>query len=284
MHDPLLRSNYKENTDNVCSTRRESAQQSSSSSDDGVWEDVIEASIKETRPLSTHPSSVGSIRSSSRKQKPVYKKTHTTSSPRRSSTTPISLRHLPPRNIVVNGALQGAWFTLQYLFDIFSTAILLLRKPLSFVVFLWLLTFMIARISPILQATFAPLCYLPGLYGSRFCRPPATHEEKSPQWADYPKLINVQSATFEQLLDESAGGSGLSLEIKKAEMATADLATLVRVSDLKSRELLADTLVEFVNDAKATGSGLQRLSARIGGAVDRYVVRFIHTIFSFIVL
>jgi hypothetical protein len=92
----------------------------------------------------------------------------------------------------------------------------------------------------------------------------------------------VESATFGHLLDESAGGSGLSLEIKTAQMATEDLVTLVLVSDLNSRDMLADTLFKFVNDAKHTGSGLQRLSSRIGGAVDRYVFRFDRIIFSFI--
>lgn len=67
------------------------------------------------------------------------------------------------------------------------------------------------------------------------------------------------------------GGSGLSLEIKKAEMATIDLGTLVRVSDLKSRDLIAESLGEFVEDAKNTGRGLQKLSSKVGGAVDRYV-------------
>lgn len=132
---------------------------------------------------------------------------------------------------------------------------------------------MLARITPTLHGMFAPLCYLPGLHGSRFCQPVrVSGQERSPKWADFPRLVDMQSATFEQLLDEASEGSGLSLEIKKAEMATADLTTLVRVSDLKSRDLLADVLVEFVNDAKKAGSGLQRLSSRIGGAVDRYVL------------
>jgi hypothetical protein len=82
--------------------------------------------------------------------------------------------------------------------------------------------------------------------------------------------VNVQSATFEQLLDESVGGSGLALEIKKAEMATSDLITLIRVSELRSRQVLADTLAEFVEDAKKTGRGLQRLNAKVGSAVDGY--------------
>jgi hypothetical protein len=58
------------------------------------------------------------------------------------------------------------------------------------------------------------------------------------------------------------------LEIKKAEMATTDLVTLVRVSDLKSRDMLADLLARFVDDAKKTGRGLQKLSSKVGGAVD----------------
>jgi hypothetical protein len=93
-------------------------------------------------------------------------------------------------------------------------------------------------------------------------------KELPPRWADYPKLVDVQSSTFEQLLDESVGGSGLALEIKKAEMATVDLNTLVRVSNLKSRDLIAETLSEFVEDAKKTGRGLQKLSSKVGGAVD----------------
>jgi hypothetical protein len=274
--------------------RREFVQRSpSDDDDDSVWDDV-ETSIKDpeeeqTRPLLTTPSPSGSIRSFPRKRKPVYKTTYTASSSRRPPATLISSRQPRPPVIVrkeeiIDGALQGAWFTLQYLFDIFSTAIRLLRIPLGWMVFLWLLALIIARISRTLQPTFAPLCHLPGLYGSRFCRPPDIHgKEKLPKWADYPKLIDVQSITFEHLLDGSAGGSGLSLEIKKAQIATADLATLVRVSNLKSRDLLADSLVEFVNDAKYTGSGLQRLSSRIGGAVDRYVLRFVYIIFSFIV-
>lgn len=81
----------------------------------------------------------------------------------------------------------------------------------------------------------------------------------------------MESKTLESLLDEMVEGPGLALEIKKAEMATSDLATLVRVSDLKSREFLADSLSEFVKDARKVGRGLTRFSSKVGGTVDRYV-------------
>jgi hypothetical protein len=51
-------------------------------------------------------------------------------------------------------------------------------------------------------------------------------------------------------------------------MIMLDLRILVRVSNLKSRDLIAESLTEFVEDAKKTGRGLQKLSSKVGGAVD----------------
>lgn len=50
--------------------------------------------------------------------------------------------------------------------------------------------------------------------------------------------MNAQSLTFEQLLDSSVGGSGLSLDLKKAEMAISDLVVLVKFSKLSSKDVL----------------------------------------------
>ena len=69
----------------------------------------------------------------------------------------------------------------------------------------------------------------------------------------------------------SIGGTTLSLDIKKTEMATKDLVTVVKSSDLRSKNLLADALVAFIGDARDTGRGLQTLNARINSAVDRFV-------------
>lgn len=91
----------------------------------------------------------------------------------------------------------------------------------------------------------------------------------APRWADYPRLVDVQSASVEQLLDDSVGGSALSLNVKKAEMATSDLVTLIRISNLQSKDLLAESLSSFVDHARLTGRGLQKLSSKVGGAVDQ---------------
>ena len=120
------------------------------------------------------------------------------------------------------------------------------------------------------MAIRVPFCQIPVLSRMMSC---ALNQVDVPLWADYPRLVEVQSSSFEQLLDESVGGSELSLEIKKAEMVTSDLVTLVRFSDLKGREVIANMLQDFVSDAKLTGRGLHKLSSRIGGAVDRYLPR-----------
>jgi hypothetical protein len=83
--------------------------------------------------------------------------------------------------------------------------------------------------------------------------------------------LNVEGKTFESLLDETVEGPGLALEFKMAEMAASDLATLVRVSKLNSREVLADSLSEFGKDARKVGRGLTRFSSKVGDTVDRYV-------------
>ncbi|KAJ3996835.1 hypothetical protein F5050DRAFT_1807353 [Lentinula boryana] len=176
----------------------------------------------------------------------------------------------------IAGISEITRFTLCYLGDVLGGGIQLLRKPLSFLVFLLLLALITSRISSALQKAFKPLCIVPGIGSSALCRTdhasvklPKSKGNLSPQWADYPSLMNAQSLTFEQLLDDSVGGSGLALDIKKAEMATSDLATLVKFSKLTSKELLAETLSGFVEDARRTGRGLQRLGSKVGGAVDQ---------------
>ena len=86
--------------------------------------------------------------------------------------------------------------------------------------------------------------------------------------ADYPRLVALQTKTFDQLLDKDVENKGLALEVKKAEMASHDLITLVRVSDLRSRDRIAERLGQFAEDAKRAGESLHSLGAKVQGAVD----------------
>jgi hypothetical protein len=159
----------------------------------------------------------------------------------------------------------------------FGLVLRLAQKPIAALLVLYLLSFLGSYAADQVRQTFAPLCFIPGMSATPLCTRPApnTGAPGAPgapgpaQWANFTRLAEVQGRTFEELLADASGGSALALEIKQAEMATADLATLVRVSRLTSRDLIADALLEFVEDARKAGRGLQKFNAKVGGAVDR---------------
>ncbi|KAG2747936.1 hypothetical protein P692DRAFT_20735985 [Suillus brevipes Sb2] len=171
----------------------------------------------------------------------------------------------------------GAYHSSFYFLDIILRAMRLMRLPLSVLLFLWLLASTMVRLSTTIRTAFSPMCFLPWVSTSALCTQLVLGSP--PYQVDFVPLMQYQSSMFEQILDGSAGGSGLSLAIRTAEFATADLATLVRSSSLKSRDTLADLLTTFVRDAKKTARSLTKLSSKVGGAVDnimavnRYVMR-----------
>ena len=165
---------------------------------------------------------------------------------------------------------------LCYIADVLVTVLRMMKYPISVTLAILACAYALAIMSNAVRSALAPVCSIPVV--SLLCPaipptapPQPSNPERTPLWADFPGLVNVGSKTLESLLDETAEGPGLALEIKKAEMATSDLATRVRVSNLDSREILADSLSEFVKDARKVSRGLTRFSSRVGGAVDKYV-------------
>ncbi|KAI0258393.1 hypothetical protein BC834DRAFT_835706 [Gloeopeniophorella convolvens] len=162
-------------------------------------------------------------------------------------------------------------------FDVLGTTIRWLKTPISLLLVLYASAYILGLASGSIKTALSPICDIPII--SLACPAPKpskatgkkSERDRTPKWADFPSLLNVESKTLEALLDETVEGPGLALEIKKAEMATSDLATLVRVSKLNSRDILAEFLSEFVKDARQVGRGLTRFSSRVGGAVDNII-------------
>ena len=193
---------------------------------------------------------------------------------------PLSPKQAPDHperqpNAIRDAMVKGTVFTGRYLLDTFRNAIYLLCWPISILLCLWFLSLIIPRISQMVQQLSQPLCILPGTSKFTMCKVSNDLNNNIstfvPQWADYPKLVEVQSKTFEHLLQRPVGGSAMSLELKKAEMATSDLITRIRISDLKAKNMLAESLGEFLRDARKMGRGLQKLASKVNGAVDRCV-------------
>jgi hypothetical protein len=171
---------------------------------------------------------------------------------------------------------------LSYVAEVFTAVVRIMKFPISIALAVMVCAYALTLMSEAIKSALAPICAIPVV--SLLCPAPkprvTSHlpnsRHRTPQWGDFPSLLNVESKTLEALLDETVEGPGLALEIKKAEMATSDLVTLVRVSKLNSRETLADSLNEFVKDARKVGRGLTRFSSRVGGAVDKYVYILLH--------
>ncbi|CUS07528.1 unnamed protein product [Tuber aestivum] len=87
-------------------------------------------------------------------------------------------------------------------------------------------------------------------------------------YADFPTLMNIESS-FEKIVDSAAGGSALARVMKQSEMAVSDLSTVVRYSELKCKETLAERLDVFAKDAKGNVRALQGFGSKVGGVLDQ---------------
>ena len=183
-----------------------------------------------------------------------------------------SHREQPATELIKDYATPIFGYTLKVASDAFHFSRRIFSLALGMTM-LWLLFSMMKS-----QHVFfaQPVCSLPIV--SRmipFChweafKEPSSHVSagRPVRWADYPNLVDLQTRTFEQLLDENIGNRGLASEVKKAEMASNDLITLVRASGLRNKHQIAERLSKFVDDTRGTGRSLHSLGSKIHGAVD----------------
>jgi hypothetical protein len=258
------------------------------------WEDI---SDEESRPPFEPPFTVdtptnsfrsasrsSASRSSARRRKPKATSPrrnahgdHRLRGPREPTPGPPSHRPADVQGPGLLVALPSPADVLCYISDILGTVFRVLKIPISLVLATIACIYVLSLASGAIRTALAPICSIPII--SLACPSlepikPKPIPRSVPRRPDFPTLINVGGKSLEALLDEAVEGPGLALEIKKAEMATSDLATLVRVSNLNSREVLADTLGKFVKDARKAGRGLTRFSSRVGGAVDKCVILY----------
>ncbi|KAJ2921944.1 hypothetical protein H1R20_g15150, partial [Candolleomyces eurysporus] len=161
--------------------------------------------------------------------------------------------------------------------------ILLLFLVISLVIifFIFLVASFLNGVSSALLSIFSPIHYGPGFSLTAMCKwvtymtslpTGSAYDPRKVMWAVYPGLVEIQSRRFEQLIDDiltsGTSGTSLSLHIKKAEMATADLVALVRLSKLPSKISLVKTLSDFERDARIAEESLHKLDSEVNGAID----------------
>ena len=152
----------------------------------------------------------------------------------------------------------------------------MMKYPISITLAIIACAYALAIMSDPIRSALAPMCSIPVV--SLVCLAPAgssrpSNSECSPLWADFRKLVKVESEALEFFIDETVEVFALALEIEKAGMTASDLVTRVRVSNMDEREILIESLSEFEKGARKVSHGLTRFIFRVGSSVDRYVDR-----------
>ncbi|KAJ3572792.1 hypothetical protein NPX13_g4926 [Xylaria arbuscula] len=136
-------------------------------------------------------------------------------------------------------------------------------------------------------ASLQPICRIPGVsfLDIPFCTDDTAGSgpRQKAQPVAFDELMNVQSQ-FEKVLEDSAQGVSLPMDMKRAEASVRDLRTLVKYSDLPSREELVLEFDGYINSIRSIVNDLQSFNTHVGGAVDsvisinRWTSRYIDSI------
>lgn len=138
-------------------------------------------------------------------------------------------------------SINHAHSIMSWLFDVLRGALKILKTPISYLLAVWLLfgLGLMARnlITTSIYASLSPICRIPGtsLLNLPFCPVHlAGSSNGPPPPVEFDRLMTVQ-ANFEKVLEESAGGASLPLDMKRGEASIRDLRQLVRYSQLHSK-------------------------------------------------
>ncbi|KAI0023806.1 hypothetical protein F4780DRAFT_24257 [Xylariomycetidae sp. FL0641] len=140
-----------------------------------------------------------------------------------------------------------------------------------------------------ISSSLSPLCRIPGasLIDLPFCPdlPPPPKPQDGGHPVEFDELMNVQSQ-FEKVLEDSAQGVSLPMEMKRSEASVRDLRTMVKYSDLPARDELVYEFDSYVENVRTIAGDLQTFNTHVGSAVDsvisinRWTSRYIDSIAS----
>ncbi|KAI1765460.1 hypothetical protein GGR53DRAFT_489822 [Hypoxylon sp. FL1150] len=137
-----------------------------------------------------------------------------------------------------------------------------------------------------LASPFAPLCRIPGvsLINLPFC-PDGRTGSQDGSVVEFDELMNVQSQ-FEKVLEDSAQGVSLPMDMKRSEASVRDLRTMVKYSELPTRDEMVHEFDNYIDSIRMSANDLTMFNTHVGSAVDsvisinRWTSRFIDSIAS----
>jgi hypothetical protein len=179
-----------------------------------------------------------------------------------------------------SASLSGALLdVLSWTFSLVGLAFRYAHKPLAILVSLYV-TFggvivLQNMATQSLYASLSPICRVPGVsfLALPFCPgliPTDGNGKERRQPVEFDGLMDVQDQ-FEQVLEKSAQGVSMPMEMKRSEASIRDLRTMVRYSALKSKEELVLEFDGFIETARTASNDLQKFNTHVGSAVDSVI-------------
>lgn len=142
---------------------------------------------------------------------------------------------------IADSCLEYFMTVTSWLLEVLGSTLLILKKPISYLLAAWLLFGMSTMVSNLVRnsvsSSLSPICRMPGIsyLDLPFC--PAYRVDTSnglPPPVEFDKLMSMQ-AKFEEVMEESASSVSLPMDMKRGEASIRDLRQLVRYSQLSSR-------------------------------------------------
>ena len=164
---------------------------------------------------------------------------------------------------------------ISWAFDVLGGALHTLKTPISWILAAWLLVglllFLRNLVFSSVYSALSPLCRISGssFLNLPMCQSPISvqYDGDEPPLVQFDELMTVQNK-FEAVLQESAGGVSLPLDMKRGETSIRDLRQVVRFSQLRSKNELVLEFDGFIETARVASYDLQKFNSHIGRGVD----------------
>ena len=162
------------------------------------------------------------------------------------------------------------------IYDVLGKVFSTLQTPIALLVAVYILIGMSVLLRNLLTSSvysaLSPICRIPGssLLNLPMCKTnlPANYEGDDAPTVQFDELMTVQDK-FEAVLEASAGGVSLPLDMKRGETSIRDLRTVVRHSSLRSKNELVLEFDGFIETARIASWDLQKFNSHVGHSVDK---------------
>lgn len=189
-----------------------------------------------------------------------------------STRTPPKEHEAESKSEELQKVLRLIW---SWTYDVLGGALAALKTPISYAIAVYLLFGLILLLRNLLTTSIysalSPICRIPGasLLNLPMCHSHLSNNYKAGQVppVEFDQLMTVQSK-FEEVLEASAGGVSLPLDMKRGEASIRDLRQVVRYSQLHSKNELVLEFDGFVETARIASLDLTKFNSHVGRGVD----------------